>query len=222
MSDQFTVITPSSFTRLTTIDAARDECGLTDSDSDHMLFRLIDRASALIASYLGRPLGVTTAEEVFWAPIDRRYTLHDFAYTQTEPRPKILRLSPVNSVVSVIENGTTLIAGDDYIVDAGLLTRVASTVQGDWYRDVVVRYTAGWFLPEEASPTLPGDIEAACLALIRSGWFGRTRDPSIIMETTEGVGSVRYQGGGGIGGSPWLGLDSSLKEALSPYVVRVG
>ncbi len=52
-----------------------------------------------------------------------------------------------------------------------------------------VTYTAGWVLPEETNPTLPGGIERACVETVKALYAGRsTPDPSIASEQ---VGDIR-------------------------------
>jgi hypothetical protein len=217
----FIVITPPSYRRLTTIDAAREVCGVTVNTSDGSIQRLIDQASSLIASFTHRDFGIQTVQESYVAPtMWQGYVVWNQPsnYYNMDPNPKVLRLNPVNSIVSVTEDGVALVGGDDYEVDlrAGLLYRLFSGLRGDWWRSVVIQYVVGWNLPEEATPNLPADVESVCLALVRAAWFSRSRDPFLRTETTEGVGTVQYQIA-----APAIGMsiDPSMGKALSPYLV---
>ena len=60
-------------------------------------------------------------------------------------------------------------------------------------RKIVVTYVAGWKLPGDASPNMPGDIEDAAMRLIKSARFARERDPYIKSETIPGPITTVFQ-----------------------------
>lgn len=165
---------------------------------------MIDEASDAIAAYCHRVFGQETVTETL--PGTGRRTMG-------------LSRTPIVSVASVYEDSTLLSAVSPsdfnadsagyYIEDAacGALGRdigwPQSTAAG-WDRAAIdsgyilgrfrrwryaVTYTAGWVLPEETNPTLPGGIERACLETVKMLWAGRsTPDPSIASEQ---VGDIR-------------------------------
>ncbi len=169
-----------------------------------MLNDMIDEASDAIAAYCHRVFGRETVAETL--PGGNRRTLG-------------LSRTPLVSVASVYEDGTLLSAVSPtdvnadpagyYIEDAACsaLGRdsgwyVSSILGWDrvafdsgyisqlWRRwRYAVTYTAGWVLPEEANPTLPGGIERACLETVKQSWLARAGvDPNIASEQ---VGDIR-------------------------------
>ncbi len=60
-----TIVTPPQSIGLTTRDTVKMELGLTDSSKDSYIDLLINRASAAIAAYIGRPLGLQSVTEAF-------------------------------------------------------------------------------------------------------------------------------------------------------------
>ena len=66
--------------------------------------------------------------------------------------------------------------------------------------------SAGWALPNDASPTLPADIRRACIQLVASLYGARGRDLMVRSESAQDVGQVSYL-------DPRAGM-----EALPPQV----
>lgn len=114
------------------------------------------------------------------------------------------------SVVETIRGvDTTLVYGTDFEVDRG------SMLPGDegvgriyrlnelgnprtWFAEkVTITYQAGYSLPNdndvEGIPSLPPDLETACIRLVVGRYRARGRDP-VLMERTQGqmVGTERY------------------------------
>ncbi len=165
---------------------------------------MIDEASDTIAAYCHRVFGRETVAETL--PGTNRRTLG-------------LSRTPLVSVASVYEDGTLLgtVSPTDFSADpAGYYIEdgACSALGRDtgWYVSSIwgwdrvaydsgyisqlwrrwryaVTYTAGWVLPEEVSPTLPGGIERACVETVKALYQGRvTPDPSIASEQ---VGDIR-------------------------------
>lgn len=169
-----------------------------------MINDMIDEASDAIAAYCHRVFGRETVTETL--PGTGRRTMG-------------LSRTPLVSVASVYEDSTLLsaVSPTDFDADdAGYYTEDAtcsalgrnlgwpqSTAAG-WDRNAIdsgyilgrfrrwryaVTYTAGWVLPEETNPTLPGGIERACVETVKMLWLGRAGvDPNIASEQ---VGDIR-------------------------------
>jgi hypothetical protein len=222
-----TITSPPATSALTTVRAAKDELNLTVDTDDDYLNTLIDRASAVIQNWIGRPLGLQSAVESFRHPYRTAgiYPAWDaciLPYTGPYmPRPLLTTLVPVIGIALITEDGgSPLTVGSDYEFepDTGMIWRLAGNVRSVWSAgNVVVTYTAGYVLPQDAgSRSLPMDIEGATLLLVRSGYYGRGIDPSVTLEVTEGVGRTQYAKTNG------TGLDDGLKIMLAPYRNMVG
>jgi len=192
MRSILTVTAAATETRLTTLDRVKMDLDITTGANDEKLTSQIDEASAAVRTYLGwNPASETLSETV------RR------EFTDSGPIDYLLlSRAPVSSVASVTEDDI-LLDSDEYEVDAatGLLYRLTDTGHPRGWtfcKSVVVAYTAGYTLPGTNGYTLLKDIEAGTIALIRGFWHQSGRDPTIRMETVEGVGSFQYwiaQGG---------------------------
>lgn len=177
-----TVVTPAAAARLTSLARVKAELGLTDDTDDAVLEPMIDRASSAISRETRRTFGVETVTETIDGSGSRLLGL-----TRT----------PIVSVSAVTEDGTTI---TDYSVEdaeAGALYRpvgwgrsggmrmwgteaYASGYILPGYQDqrYSVTYQAGYTLPEQSSPTLPGAVEQACLETVKAWYFARDSDPA--------------------------------------------
>jgi hypothetical protein len=177
---------------LTTLDRAKRELGSSADTDDLILEDMIRRASSAISKETRRVFGVETVTE-----------------TMDGSGSRLLGLSrtPIIEVTSVTEDGTAI---TDYLIDddeAGALYRANGWGRSGglrmWgseayssgyilpgYQDLrySVTYQAGYVLPEEDSPTLPGAVEQACLESIKSWFMGRDTDPAL---TSLQVGQFR-------------------------------
>lgn len=208
------VTAPAASTRLTTLAAAQAECS-TDTD----VSALIDRASAAVARYCGRAFGLQTITETFRR--NHVYWRDPLVHTRRDNRPIVLRYAYDQTPSSVtVDGGTALVADTDYEIDleAGMMWRLFSGTR-EWWQcmtNIVAVYQTGWNLPNDGSPNLPADVEACCLAIVRSAFNAVGSDPTVSREMTEGVGLVNYFA------RPISGLvmDAGLMDALSGYMVR--
>lgn len=226
-----TVTVAATSRRLTSLDAARLEVGQDTADDDLILGKLIDRASAVIAGHTGRVFGVETVAETFrlgwWyggiGPIPQFSGQGAINVrgvpTVARTAPLTLARDPVTTLAMVVENGTTLDPAADFEVDttAALLYRLRSGCRSWWCGPaVVVTYSAGYVLPNDpTNRTLPEDAEDACLALIRSAYAARGRDPTIITDMLNGDRMQYREVGAGS-----MTLDDGLKAQLASYVVH--
>ena len=178
-----TVTRPAASHDLTTLAAVKTAMEVTGTDDDAFLAHLITRASDTIRAWCNRVFSVETVRETL--RLDRY-------------RPELVLIRfPVVSIASVTVGGTALDAAD-YEADSthGVLYRlVARGKFMCWPSDVVVvEYSAGYVLPGNDDRTLPHDIEAAALALVRSSYHIRDRDPS-LKSVTLGSTAINYQSG---------------------------
>ncbi len=134
----------------------------------------------------------------------------------------VLSRFPLVSITSVVEDSDAPLTADvDFDFDAsGVVSRLCDN--GNRVRDwnstkILVTYTAGYLLPNDASRTLPADVERAVILMIKAAYCSRTRDPLIKSENVAGVDAVTY-GGIGYGSSDLLPEAESL---LSPYRLPV-
>lgn len=192
-----TVSVPSNSTDLTTLARIKAELGITDTESDAVLEGLLDRASSAISTETRRVFGRETVTETL-----------DGSGSRLLP----LTRTPIVSVSAVTEDGTAI---TDYSVEdaeAGALYRANGWGRsgGMWmwgteafssgyilpgYRDLrySVTYVAGYVLPGEASPNLPGAVEQACLETVKAWYLSRDADPA-LSSVQVGQLRVAYRG----------------------------
>lgn len=72
---------------------------------------------------------------------------------------------------------------------------------------ITVVYQAGYSLPNDANPNLPGDLEECCIRLVVNRFRSRGRDPTLMEQSQPGaVGTQRW----------WIGATPGQKGALPP------
>jgi hypothetical protein len=158
-----------------------DELQITDTAQSDRIQVEIDRASALICSYLNvqsaNDATVTLGRETLVETID------------PSPPGRALYPSrrPIVSVSGITESGT-VIDSANYAVSYNCITRVQNTVVLPYWwmswgcQSVVIEYVAGWLLPNDSGRNLPLEIEAACIGLVKALRFSRVRDPMLRSE----------------------------------------
>lgn len=121
---------------------------------------------------------------------------------------------PVTVIVSVVEDGASLVQGTDYrLMSGGMLERTAYDTAIPWSPNkIVATYTAGWVLPDG----VPAELEGQVIEQVKMRYLGTDRDPALRSEAVPEVWSGAYgvAGGDSIGES---GLLRSLEAALAPY-----
>jgi hypothetical protein len=171
-----TILSAAVSQDLTTLAAARTECGLTDTSDDAILLPLIRQASAACARYCGRP----------------HFGREHYEQTENTSRSSgalILERDLEPTVVSVMAAGAAVSASDYELQAGGVLRRVgAHCYSWAWPVPVVVNYYAGFTL----LTTLPDDIERACLTVLRGWYYARRRDPTIRTIASEGIGMTAF------------------------------
>ena len=200
------VITPASNRALTTLEAAKLEMNIIGTAEDALLSRLIERASAIAASWCNRVFARETVEETFdlSRPSD---ALHLSRWPVITPEVATMGCVEVEEWEAGAEDG--------------ICQRLVNDKPVPWPATrIVVRYTAGYVLPGETDDLtpagyyrLPADVEAGCLALVRRLYHGRDRDPG-IRSVNYGSDSVTYGTFGRLDGE---GMPGEVVNLLSPY-----
>lgn len=205
------VTTPPTTTALTTLSSAMSEINDPAADQSYIGASLIPAASAAIARWCNREFGTATYTETFRIQSCGGYT---------SPGKSVLMLSrcPVTSVTSVTE-GTDPALTAGYVetdLDNGFVYRLnGSDARQNWTAaKVSVVYQAGWILPGftfPGYPTLPADIERACILLCRDWYLTRARDVTL---RSIGLGGVTTTMGTG---NPGVTLPAHVEALLAPW-----
>lgn len=198
------VTTAATVTKLTTRDRVKSELGITDDATDALIDAKIDEASSAIGAYLCLVPSRETVTETFRPDGEA-------------PEHLLLNRTPVASITSAAEDGTT-VDSDEYEVDAkvGALYRLdASGYRSIWIaaKSIVVIYAGGWLLPSQSGRNLPEAIEAGAIALVRSFWMSRRRDPLVKATEIPGVMSQQYW----VGGVGADGLPPDVVAMIAPF-----
>lgn len=177
-----TILEPASHRRLTTIEAVRASLKLSPGEPDGNLADLIDRASAAIWG----------ACNALW-PLERVREISPCLRTRYQLYPARW---PIVSVASIRE-GQSAVPADGWIVDAEAEAIYRLGPDGFpvcWSAEPVsIEYRAGYGLPGDTDRTLPADVEAVAIGLVREEWFSSGRDPTIRSETVPDVSAIAYQ-----------------------------
>lgn len=198
--------------RLTTVDAVVQELDISSTGSSDFINNLIKRASFAIEKYVDRKLQLVDCTETLQSA--GKHTL-------------LVTRRPLRSVLQILFDGST-IASTSYEVDnkeAGVLFR-----PGGWTstlykrhniepvtshvgeRDWSVRYVAGYVLPNStgyaaSTAQLPDDLEAACIATVKSWYLDRKHNPRIKSEE--------------IGDAAETSFDLDIQDALPPLAISL-
>lgn len=193
-------VTPPNSPELTTLDDVKLELGISGSDQDDLLERLIETESARISGYPAIAIFPKTVVAESIRVQDERNL----------PTLK-LRMWPVFSITSITE-GSVVLSVDEYEVDkaAGLIYRISNDSPASWSSGkIVVSYVAGF----DAVPT---DIASACIELIKRRLAAQGRDSALVSESIEDVGAWRYKDNDG--SSEASGVPADIKAILDRYV----
>jgi hypothetical protein len=187
--------------RLCTLAAVKAELGISGTGEDAALDLLRDSASAAIASWCGRVLAEEVVQQL-WRPICWAEVL-------------ILRRRPVTAISSITEDGVAVAAGDRELdADAGMLWRLSDDVRFTWRASkIIASYTAGYRVPDQATPTLPADIQRAAVLTVAAMYRAKGRDPMLRSVNIPDVGAESYL-------DPRAGMEGIPPQAaglLAPY-----
>ncbi len=173
--------TDNSVEQLIALDDLKLELGLPngsdDHDEDETLEARITRASRLLADLTERRFAFAHATETFI--FDRDEFLCG---------PLLLRLFPIVEVESITAGDVELEA-DAYHVDAD--NGRVILVSGGWSGQIVVTYSGGYVLPDDA----PMRLQDAVVALVRDARISATSGDAgtgAVRQVTHGDVSVGY------------------------------
>lgn len=188
------VLSGGGETDLVALATVKAELGIEDSQSDAVLERHIDVATARIGRYCARThFASATAVETL-------------RLVRVQSGALWLRHWPVASIASVVEDGVALAAGDYELEDGRQLWRLDGADNRSCWpaAKIVVTYAGGYTLPSGC----PADLAQQCIDLVKLLWNARDRDPAVKGESADGIGSVEY----------WVGATGS--DALPPEIAR--
>jgi hypothetical protein len=180
-----TVLEPTSpVYDLTTVDAVNAALGITgNTAADGIMGEKITTVSRMISELCDRTFALLTVSESF------RMSFYD------PTKGLNLWQFPVKELTSITVGGQTVDATSYEIdMDAGLLWLVPGMwswmyppVNSHWSGEVVLQYSGGYNLPDEA----PALLAQGCIETLRWQHFSANRDPS-IRSTTHGDTTVAY------------------------------
>jgi hypothetical protein len=198
--------------RLTT--PARAAAMLGFGDPASLSFKMaLDQASTRVATYCHRVFGIETVQQRF----------EFLSWERNEPMDKLLfGRFPVTEIVKVVVDGVILDPAL-YEHDEIFLYRLDAAARRCWSgRIVFVEYKAGYTLPsdaENATWTLPDDIERAAILLAGSSLAMGGRDPMVKSEQVEGIGQTDFYVQGSNASLPHPEAESLLQEYRSLILV---
>lgn len=205
MTSTLTVTSAASLAnrRLCTLAAVKAELNIAVTTYDTALTALIDSASGAIAEHCKRTLAQETVRET-WRDV-------------SGVEPLILTRWPVSSIVGVTVDGAAADA-DTYEAEGekGFLWRLVDDVRRCWTATkLVVEYTAGWRVPDQADATLPEGISRAAVVAVAAWHKGKGRDPMLRSNAADGIGSSSWIATADMGALP-----PQSQSLLSKYVAR--
>lgn len=168
---------------LITLADLKVELGITTDDEDAALQTRLTRASKSVAELCDRRFAFAHAIETFTFGWDEVLSWR---------QPLTLRLYPNVVIESVTVGGTELEeTAFDFNPDTGELWLVGTTWLGTWPGAIVVTYSGGYDLPDDA----PVRLQDAVIALVRDGRLASTTSDSsagALRQVTHGDLSVGY------------------------------
>lgn len=183
------VITKLLSTPLTSYDLAgladvKDELNITDGTQDARLGRYITAASAAAGQYCNRIFQQETLQDSFWPDREPEYVLPGGADLLQLSRPPIAA-----PIISVAENGITLVEGTDFLVDydKGQLVRLGTSLYPKKWRalPVVAQFKGGFV-------DIPSDVVDKIIVMVTERLAARGRDRSLMQESIPGVIERRW------------------------------
>jgi hypothetical protein len=203
MIDTIAVTVAPAAKDLTLLATVKTELSITGTTQDAWLTDAIRQASDAIAAFCRRPEGFGRATYAQTWRAER---------SNERAESLILARDLAPSIVSVVEDGTTL-ASTDYLLDGSLLRRLSADAPIDWRAaKIVATYQAGWTLLTD----LPNDVERCCLDLVVRAQQARGRDPGLRSERILDVIAQSWDTPGGDGFKD--GLPRDVAERLAPYI----
>jgi len=181
------LLADSSAGRICTLSDVKDRLGITDTETDSLINRIILGIEAMFNSFTNRKLLLNSTDETYYFSGDGRHRV-------------VLPRYPVVSITSIKEsydydfdNTDSLIANTDYrlIAETGVICRIAST----WcnYEDgVQVVYKGGYVAagqtPGDGQTAMPADLREAAIEQA-SYIYKRKHDIGLTAQSFDG-GSI--------------------------------
>lgn len=202
-SSVLTVTTPAPDYALVPLATVKDELDVTDSSVDLRLARWTLEASAAVRKEIGgRVLLQESVTETYRAENWHHHSVwhpiwHSGAVYQSGDVVPGLRVRrfPIASVASITEDGILLDPAADYEIDPdrGLIYRLSGSFRVAWWGlQIVVAYTGGYLQAD-----IPGEVQTACLLLLRHRRSAQGRDPMLRQQTVPGVIEQQFWVGSG-------------------------
>lgn len=207
------VTVPATDRNLTTLENAKLELGITDTDSDAKLNLWIAQGSAIAAKYCNRVLVKETITETF------RHEHHHFLHHIQERRlSNGLHLTryPIVTVASVTVDDKLIDASEYEFDETELYRLTAGGYPSSWHfgKSIVVVYDAG-YTPD----TEPSDLERAVTAMVRDFRAATLRDdPNLKSRETVGVSRLEWW----VPEAGTLAIPIEISGLLDPYVRKWG
>jgi hypothetical protein len=200
-------------------------------DLDSWIQSEIAANSAVISRYCNRVFGLAT-----WQDQIRLQRGIWGEGTRGGASPLMVKHWPLVAVTSISETiagvTTQLVAGTDYEVETGSMLpgdenpgRIWRLNENGNPRDwspckIVIVYEAGYSLPNDPmpapAPTLPADVEKACIKLVTKSYWTRGQNPALKVRDQAGNRQEFW-----IPNTPDGYLTPDIEELLKPYRVPV-
>lgn len=209
MHRTLTITTAATDPQLLTIEEMRATAGVMDNSQDAKLSALGLKIASDICVECNVAIGSGAG------PTLRRETITEVlrgVYTDTI----VLRRRHEIAITSVVEDGTTLTADTDYLVDpeTGFLTRLCSDLPTSWCAEkVTIVYAAGF-------STVPRDLADAAADAFRAAWFASTRDPLVKGIETDIPGLQRKRVDYWVGSVPGQSNEGAVPDAVDGKLKR--
>lgn len=213
---------------LTTLDALKDELGISVSTFDDTLKRYINAVSRRISEYCGRTFYFEEAIEEYQPGHGGTALLVD--------RPPIVTIDSITYDGSTVESSSYTSRDQDK--KAGLIYReygwiwtakiaaagvVDDRLPGTEEREYLVTYDGGYVTPKQVDDdgsltrTLPEDLEDACILACTMRYLQKGQNLNVKSEKSLSY-SVAYGGSGNKAGDGQSSLPAEVRAMLAPYV----
>ncbi|MGX9145931.1 hypothetical protein [Mesorhizobium sp. 128a] len=197
---------------LLSIDELRAAAGVTGESQDTALKALGLSVASAIMSECNVAVG-SSADGV--EPTLKQETLQETFY-QVDSDDLLLSRRHNVAISSLVEDGVTLEADDDFMVDAesGIVTRLSADFPRRWCaRKVIVTYKAGF-------ETIPGDLKQAATDFFRFAYLESTRDPALKSEVVDIPGVERTEKAWWVGSVPGQSNEGAVPDVVAGQLKR--
>ena len=176
---------------LCTLTEVKTELSITVATHDAYLESLINYASTAIENFLNRKLGKVTdkVEKVpGYGGCRIRLSLTPvLSFSEVSIVEPYLPATPVDiSDVTLEDSGAGFLyyrSGWPWTVPLEAGSIVPNPLVGQEQKAIEVKYTGGYILPNDAGPTLPADIERACILIVAYEYNRRGQTRGVKSES---------------------------------------